>query len=225
MGIFIPCACVRGLFDICDNLSNGLEIFKKILMKHIYSALFYTFVMVLPIWLIGFGLFVLYVFSFRFASLPATDAIVAWTGGEYRIQNAIRLLKEEHAHRLLISGINKSVSPALFLGDLTPEIRQKIDLGYQATTTKENAIETADWVYRNALRSVTLVTSFYHMPRSLLEFKHALPKTPVFPNVIWPKDFDESVAWIHTRSAFHLFIEYHKFQVVKLQYLWEDFLK
>lgn len=190
-------------------------------MKHLLSFLFYVCIVILPLWLIGFGLFILYVFSFQFSSSPQTDAIVAWTGGEYRIQTAIKLLEEKNVQKLLISGVNKKVDSSLFLGDISDETRQKIDLGYQATTTQENAIETADWVYKNNFKSVILVTSFYHIPRSLLEIKHALPNTTIYPYAIWPKDFTESVSWIHTRSAFHLFVEYHKFLIVKFHYLLE----
>lgn len=206
---------------LSNNISHRLEIFEEILMKHIFSCIFYFFITLIPLWLIGFGVFVLYVFSFRFSTLPPTDGIATWTGGEYRIHTALQLLEQNQAKRLLISGVNKSVSPGEVLGSVSPEMLEKIDLGYQATTTEENALETAEWVYKNRLKSVALVTSFYHMPRSLLEFKHVLPTTTVYPHPIWPKDFTESVSWIHTRSAFHLLVEYHKFLVVKLRYFWE----
>lgn len=190
-------------------------------MKRLSSFLFYFSIVIIPLWLIGFGLFILYVFSFQFSEPPAVQGIVAWTGGEYRIQTALKLLEQDPETRLLISGVNKNVAPISFLGNINPETRQRIDLGYQATTTQENAHETATWVYQNHFKSVMLVTSFYHIPRSLLEFKHALPTTTVYPYPIWPKDFTESVSWIHTRSAFHLFVEYHKFLIVKLLYFLE----
>lgn len=194
-------------------------------MKRLISFLFYVLIVSFPIWLIGFLVFVFYVLSFQQPHLNATQAIVAWTGGEYRIQTAFKLLEQNPDARLLISGMNKSVSPASFLSDIPQEQHGKIDLGYQATTTEGNAIETADWVYKNKITSVTLVTSFYHMPRSLLEFKHALPQTTVYPYAIWPKDFQESVKWIHTRSAFQLLIEYHKYVFVKARYIKEEILR
>ena len=189
------------------------------MIKQLITFIFYPLMVILPIWLIGFGIFVLYVFSFQLAHDTKADAIVAWTGGESRIRTGIHLLEKGLADRLLISGVNKNIKPHLFLGDTKPETLAKIDLGYQATTTEGNAIETADWVYKNQLHSVILVTSFYHMPRSLLEFRHALPTIQVYPNPIWPQDFMESTAWMHTRAAFHLFVEYHKFLCVKLRYL------
>ncbi len=194
-------------------------------MKYFFSTLFYTFVLLIPLWLIGFGIFVLYVFSFQLSEQNSADAIVAWTGGEYRIQTAINLLEQHKADKLLISGVNKTVNPDSFLGNISDEIREKIDLGYQATTTKGNASETKTWILKNKFNSVILVTSFYHMPRSLIEFKRVLPNMPVTPYPIWPKDLTESTAWLHTRTAFHLVKEYHKFLIIKLHYLLEDYIK
>lgn len=194
------------------------------MIKELLTFIFYPLFVALPLWLIGFGIFVLYVFSFRFDPTTHADAIVAWTGGEYRIHTAVSLLEQGMSDKLLISGVNKVVKPDSFFKEMTPEMRSKIHLGYQATTTEENAMETADWVYKNKAKSVILVTSFYHMPRSLAELRYALPTIVVYPNPIWPKDFAESTAWIHTRSAFHLFVEYHKFLYVKLRYLLKGFL-
>ena len=194
-------------------------------MKQIFSFLCYFVVIALPIWLIGFVVFTLYVFSFQFTEQTPAEAIVAWTGGEYRIQTAINLLEQHQAERLLISGVNKNANPSRFLGNVSDELKAKIDLGYQATTTKENAIETRDWLNKHKFHSVVLVTSFYHMPRSLAELNHAVPNMTVTPFPIWPKDFNQSVAWIHTRSAFHLVNEYHKFLVIKLHYLLEGLVE
>jgi len=195
------------------------------MIKQLFSFIFYPIIILLPLWLIGFGLFVLYVFSFHLTKETKADAIAAWTGDNYRIYTAISLLEHGQANKLLISGVNKNVKPSSFLGDISPDIRSKIDLGYQATTTEGNALETADWVYKNKVKSLILVTSFYHMPRSLLELHHALPNIIVHPNPIWPKDFTESTKWMHTRAAFHLLVEYHKFLCVKLYYLLEGFIK
>lgn len=193
------------------------------MIKKVLSFLFYPTMIALPLWLIGFVMFLLYVFSFRFNTPVTSDGIAVWTGGNSRISTGITLLQNEQAPRLLISGVNQKVNPDLFLGKLHKETLKKIHLGYEATTTKENALETADWVYQNNINSVILVTSFYHIPRSLLEFKHQLPNTTVYPYPIWPKDVTESVSWLHTRSAFQLLVEYHKFVFVKLTYLMKGY--
>ena len=43
--------------------------------------------------------------------------------------------------------------------------------------TNGNAIEAKQWIEQNGIKTITLVTANYHMPRSLLEFKKALPNT------------------------------------------------
>ena len=51
-------------------------------MKKLFGFLFYIIILAIPLWLIGFGVFVLYVFSFRMQDdIQPADAIVAWTGG------------------------------------------------------------------------------------------------------------------------------------------------
>jgi len=54
-------------------------------------------------------------------------------------------------------------------------------LGYQARDTIGNAQETALWARKNKLETVKVVTSDYHMARSLLELSEALPETHLVP--------------------------------------------
>ena len=90
-------------------------------------------------------------------------------------------------------------------------MQEKIELGYWAKTTHMNAIETTEWVRKNNITSAILVTSFYHMPRSLLEMKRTESNLKIIPYSIFPKEFNESTSWLHTKYAWHLFLEYHKF--------------
>ena len=87
-------------------------------------------------------------------------------------------------------------------------------MGHWAKTTRMNAIETAQWIQKNKISSIILVTSFYHMPRSLLEIKEAIPDLKIIPFAVFPQSFGESTDWLHTRYAWQLFLEYHKFLVV-----------
>jgi uncharacterized SAM-binding protein YcdF (DUF218 family) len=52
-----------------------------------------------------------------------------------------------------------------------------VDLGYDAIDTVGNALETAKWVRAHNYRRVLVVTSNYHMPRSLLELHRIDPET------------------------------------------------
>ncbi len=106
------------------------------------------------------------------------DGIVALTGGSQRIGDAIDLLAQGYAGRLLISGVNERTSRDE-IARLNPGQRRLfeccVDLDYRARNTIGNAIETRRWIERNRFRSIIVVTSAYHMPRTLVELDHALP--------------------------------------------------
>lgn len=112
------------------------------------------------------------------APLPSVDAIVAVTGGSNRIGDAIDLLQARHGRRLLISGVNEKTGREE-LARLNPAGRQMIacciDLDYRARNTIGNAIATRRWARSNSFSSLMVVTSNYHLPRTMLEFQHAMP--------------------------------------------------
>jgi len=180
------------------------------LIKTIFG---YFFVLVATFWAIGFIAFAGVAIGMKYRPLEKSEAIVVLTGGNDRIKEAIRLLEENNAPRLFISGVDGNVTGFHLLKEVAPEIQEKIELGHWAKTTRMNAIETAEWVQKNNIHSIILVTSFYHIPRSLLEVKRALPDLRISPFAVFPKSFGESTNWLHTRYAWQLFLEYHKFLV------------
>jgi len=106
------------------------------------------------------------------------DAIVVVTGGAGRLEKAIDLLKQEKGKRLLISGVHPGYSP------ITLERRYKltknqiaccVDLDSRALNTVANATQTAEWARRYGFESLIIVTSAYHMPRTMLEMRRAAP--------------------------------------------------
>jgi len=117
------------------------------------------------------------------------DGIVALTGGAGRVELALRLLAANEADKLLVSGIGANTDlPTLgrLAGmDLVP-LAWRITLGRQATSTRGNAMETAAWAAQNGVRSIIVVTASYHMPRALVELRHALPEATLFPLPVQP---------------------------------------
>ncbi|MBC8129596.1 MAG: YdcF family protein [Rhizobiaceae bacterium] len=103
------------------------------------------------------------------------DGIVVLTGGALRLDLAIGLLKDGRAERLLISGVNPATSIAT-LSKLTETDRRWfdccVDLDYAALNTIGNAEMTERWAQSRSFDELILVTSDYHMPRTLLEFEH-----------------------------------------------------
>jgi uncharacterized SAM-binding protein YcdF (DUF218 family) len=142
-----------------------------------------------------------------------TDAIVVLTGGGDRVKAGLQLLVAGKAQRLLISGVHRGTSLADLLqaagepDGLTPELVQCcISMGYFAGNTAENARETAEWTAAAGFRSLRLVTADYHMPRSLLEFRHALPAVVVIPHPVFPAEVRRVQWWRLVVSEYHKYV-------------------
>jgi uncharacterized SAM-binding protein YcdF (DUF218 family) len=118
---------------------------------------------------------------------PEADGIVALTGGADRVSTALRLLRSHRAPRLLLSGIGGGAELVglAHRADVDPApLAEEVTLGRQATSTRGNAVETAAWVRRNNIKSLIVVTAFYHMPRALTELRRTLPGVTLYPDPV-----------------------------------------
>ena len=142
-----------------------------------------------------------------------TSAIVVLTGGSGRVNEGLALLDKDLAVKLFVSGVYRGldVRKLLQLARRNPtDLESRIGIG-NAVDTIENASETASWSSRNHISSLRLVTAAYHMPRSMLEFRHAMPGMRIVPNPVFPDHVkqDEWWAWPGTTALF--ISEYNKF--------------
>jgi uncharacterized SAM-binding protein YcdF (DUF218 family) len=154
---------------------------------------------------------------------PRADGIVVLTGGSARIDEALKLLDEGRADRLLISGVNPSVTSTdlsnLVDGALQDEFACCVDLGRQAIDTVSNAAETRDWAAAHGFASLIVVTSDYHMPRSITELAAAMPTVALIPFPVSNPDL-RFTDWWHDRATFTLLLhEYAKYLVAKAKRL------
>ena len=141
------------------------------------------------------------------------DAIVVLTGGGNRIVQAGRLLSEGRAGRLLISGVNRKASLADIrrLSRLSPKLfKCCVEVGYEAQDTIGNAVETRQWVKRIGIKRLIVVTSSYHMPRSLTELRRELPNIELVPYPIVPRGLREKPWWLNYELTRILAAEYLK---------------
>jgi uncharacterized SAM-binding protein YcdF (DUF218 family) len=125
--------------------------------------------------------------------LPArADGIIALTGGSGRVERALRLLAEGRGERLLISGVGRAEFAELARrAGVSVALAPRVTLGREATSTRGNALEAADWARANHVRTAIVVTSAYHMPRALLELSRTLEGVRLWAAPVWPVAEDE----------------------------------
>jgi uncharacterized SAM-binding protein YcdF (DUF218 family) len=146
--------------------------------------------------------------------LRVTDAIVVLTGGSGRVHQGLELLAAKRAGRLFISGVYRGVDvqELLRVSQKSPgDLECCVTLGYKADSTRGNARETAGWMREQGLVSLRLVTSDYHMPRSLLEFRRVLPDAEIVPHPVLPERAKPRNWWRWPGSTTLIIREYNKY--------------
>lgn len=163
-------------------------------------------------------------FAGKAASTPLTldveaDAVVALTGGAgLRIETGIDLVTDKRGKRLLISGVHPDVTMA-DLEDIAGGISETyiccVDIGYRAETTLGNAEETAEWAAEREYDSLIVVTSDYHLPRSMLVLQDAMPEILLKPYPV-RTGIDPSRIWSDPKSFQGVLREWAKWRVTTL---------
>lgn len=173
------------------------------------------------VWAAGLYLFASLIPEPGAASAGKTDAVVVLTGGAGRVGEGLSLLESGIAKKLFISGVYRGVDvqALLKLAKVAPgNLECCIALGYAADSTRGNAAETVDWMAKEGFKSLRLVTASYHMPRSLLEFRKALPaKIAIVPHPVFPAGFYAGNWWRWRGSARLAISEYHKYIVARFE--------
>ena len=174
------------------------------------------------LFVLGFILFVGVVDGYAPGRVPKADAIVALTGGGARIPEALRLLSEGNARRLLISGVNRQTTKDELKRLTGLESRMFdccVDIGYQALDTIGNADEARAWMGARGYSSLIVVTANYHMPRSLMEIARAMPEVRLVPYPVYVDNFRMNHWWEKRASARLLVLEYLKFLPAAARYV------
>ncbi len=168
----------------------------------------------------GFLRFTLEVAQFAPPATPRADAIVALTGGAARVDAALRLLSDGRAERLLISGVHPRTTGTA-IGRRADADRALfdccVDLDHRAANTAGNAVETGKWLHGRGYSSLIVVTSNYHMPRSMMELGNALPGVDL---IAYPVRVDNVAVdrwWFNPGTARLLAHEYLKFVVAGIR--------
>jgi len=186
--------------------------------SHRWAFFGFAFRVVVALFVLAVLGFPIFVWSLPRASSapPASDAIVALTGGEGRLAAGLELLELGKGQRLLISGVHSGTTRAeLFaaVGQLPMRAACCVDLGRGAENTIGNAGETAVWADKHGYRSIIVVTATYHMPRSLMELRAVMPGTKLVPYPVFPDRVRLAEWWSDPETTGVLTGEYLKFIV------------
>ena len=131
---------------------------------------------------------------------PHADGIVVLTGGADRVNVGLRLLADNAADLLLVSGVGRPADfPELaHRAGVDRALAPRVTLGRLASSTFGNAMETADWVALHHIHTLIVVTAGYHMPRALVELRQRLPGVVLYPVTVQPpgtRSLDDALAW------------------------------
>jgi uncharacterized SAM-binding protein YcdF (DUF218 family) len=148
---------------------------------------------------------------------PVADGVVALTGAStLRLEAATKLLEEGKGQRLLISGVNREATRA-DVQSVTKAVKPIydccVDLGFAAANTIGNARETAEWAKSKGYKSLIVVTADYHMPRSMLELRAAMPAVALNAYPV-KTDLNAHRWWKTSSSARRMIVEYCKYLAI-----------
>ncbi len=184
---------------------------------HLFAGLV---ILALSLWMLGFANFIT---SNSFETDPPNQTgnlgIVVLTGGTDRIEWGMAALSSGRGQRLLISGVNE-IATREEIGRLIEDpynlFECCVDLDYASQNTIANAEQAALWANENDFDGLWVVTSYYHMPRALLEFRHHDPDLVIYPLRVQPTDYDAN-DWWYPNTFRILGWEYTKYELALMR--------
>lgn len=142
-----------------------------------------------------------------------TDAIVVLTGGSGRLDEGLRLFDAGLAKKVFVSGVYRGVEVATLLSRFRrspASLDCCLGIGY-AEDTIDNARETTEWMKKNSMKTVRLVTAGYHMRRALLEFKNAYRGIDIISHPVFPGHVKQDKWWAWPGTSGLIIGEYNKY--------------
>jgi uncharacterized SAM-binding protein YcdF (DUF218 family) len=186
----------------------------------IIKGLFSLLVIILIALAVLFVDFAYKTFSLRQQEDIKTDAIVVLTGGRGRIEEGVRLYREQKAHWLFLIGVDPSVQKRdLLKGGDGERDGEGVILEKVSRNTLENAFYSRDLILKKDIHSIRLITSRYHMKRATLIFRNLLPKeVAIYPQPVDSRNLKEK--WWNDSGSFRLlFTEFYKYCLFRFFFL------
>lgn len=197
---------------------------REFLTKYVWVFLLMTVLVGIALELTGFHQYALYIYNAQDLKVEVEDKdidmVVVLTGSMGRIETAYELMNNKNIPMLFISGADSRVGyDALAKRHLwDPSSSHKIKIDNISTTTLNNAKLTREFALNNGVDNIILVTSIYHLQRSLLSFNKVFKddKINIIPygTSIKPLEFN---SWWNDYDVFKsIFTEYFKYQYYKI---------
>ena len=149
-----------------------------------------------------------------------TEAIVVLTGGRGRIEEGLRLYRENQGRWLFFIGVDPSVQKEdLLKGGFGQRDGERVILEKVSRNTLENAFYARDLIVKKEISSIRLITSRYHMKRATLIFRNLLPRdVAIYPHPVDSKNLKET--WWNDGGSFRLlFSEFYKYCLFRFFFL------
>ncbi|MCE2991934.1 MAG: YdcF family protein [Candidatus Jidaibacter sp.] len=182
--------------------------------RHILASLYKIICLLAAAWLLGIIIFIANIPDEHTPSTELTDAVIVLTGGSLRLEEGVNIFQAFPSKKLLISGIGEGVTikdlPTTS-HHLDEDMQNKIVLGEIASSTITNAYETKIFMELNNFRSMRLVTSSYHIPRTKLIFEHVLPNVTIIYHPVYSANFRKNGYYISPKSFLMVSNEYNKY--------------
>ena len=173
---------------------------------------------ILLLWFCGLMIFDYKINHFVIDKETKTDAVVVLTGGRNRLAEGVKLLNSGLSDRLFVSGVQKNISLKELerRADITVKTDREITLDKVASNTFENARETNQWIEKQKLKSIRLVTSNYHLLRSLVEFRRWNKRVKIVLHPVYSEKV--ATSWFKSLDSFCFIArEYNKFLAAQLR--------
>ena len=134
----------------------------------------YIFLLIILFLIYGFVVFLKKIHYNQVSFNYQTDGIAVLTGGKGRINLGLELFNKNRNLRLIISGVDKKVSgKSIIPNDL--KNKSSITIDKDSESTYQNASIINKWTSKYKLHNVTIITSYYHMPRSMMLIQSLTP--------------------------------------------------
>ena len=167
------------------------------------------------------------ILSFTKYNNKESPNIVILTGGTNRIKDGFKIIQDfkkskKINFKILVSGTGLGFTKSSLKKQLGSNFNAQliqccVNLDSVSKNTFTNASETLKWTNKNDIKEFILITSNYHMPRAILEFKSIMPNLKIYTYPIAPEKHD-IVNWLNSYQTFNLvFTEYCKYIVASIR--------